>query len=279
MGNTANYFPSNILAKIHHFRGIETDRLGWRNGIHYTEIGGTDIFSEADNCDTPGTVYFVQRFTDGDIACVVRVHPSIDLYGRDISMIGNNLPHLVDHEDGLPLAYDFFETSRVIVNSGRMPMHLQNGDKNADPNRRKAAHNCLAASILYSASKGIKGFFCFMPVKIWDIAYKAMGMDIIPLGGPKEMRDKPDGIPYPVYAGMMHFTPDSLERVRQNTGFTEDKLTYGIPPEERMRQFANELGHTDKESVEQIIQRMGKDSSFTRSPGASSTFSKIPRSP
>ncbi len=233
--NTSNWFPRDPLAEIFHFRGIGVDELGWRDHIHFMDTPIKRLHSETDNSDMQGTVYFVKRFIDGDIACVVRVHPSIDKYGRDISMIGNNLPHLIDHPEGLPLASDFFETSRVIVDNKRLPVKFPDGQKN--PDRRKAFIDCLAASAIYCASQDIKGFFCFMPTKVWEVAYKYMGLEVIPLGGKQIMRDRPDMEPYEVYAGKMLFTDEAISRLKRITGFSVEMLDYGTPPEEKIRQI------------------------------------------
>ncbi|MFK7838908.1 MAG: acyl-homoserine-lactone synthase [Bdellovibrionales bacterium] len=227
--NTANWFPRDPLAEIYHFRGKGVDALGWRNHINFMNTPIKGLHSETDNSDMQGTVYLVKRFNDGEIACVVRVHPSIDTYGRDVSMLGKNLPDLIDR-DLLPQSHDYYETSRVIVDDERLPRRLPNGEKNLD--RNKAALECLASSVVYSNSKGIKGFFCFMPTSIWNVAYKSMGMEVSPIGPKTMIRDHHDSEAYEVFAGKMDFTPEALENVFRTTGFTEEMLDYGSDPDE-----------------------------------------------
>ena len=239
--NTANWFPRDPLAEIYHFRGIHVDALGWREHIKYMNTPFKGLHSETDNSDMQGTVYFVKRFMDGKIACVVRYHPPKDTYGRDISMIGLNLPHLLSNFDpetktapgGVLLDKDIYETSRVIVDDDRLPRLLPDGSRN--PDRSTAVEHCMAGSILAANEKGIKGFFCFMPEFYWKGTYIKYGMEVTALGDVHEMQDTPDSEPYPVYAGYMLFTPEAMQRVRQNTGFTEDMLNFGPTPTETIR--------------------------------------------
>jgi len=192
------------------------------------------LHSETDNSDMQGTVYFVKRFTDGDIACVVRVHPSIDSYGRDVSMLGKNLPQLIDR-DLLPQADDYYETSRVIVDDMRLPRRLPNGEKN--PDRNKAAVECLAASTLYTNSRDIKGFFCFMPTSIWKVAYEAMGLEVQAIGPRTMIKDHEDTPEYEVFAGKMDFSEEIIEKVRKITGFSEANLDFGRTPDDTINQI------------------------------------------
>jgi len=237
--NTANWWSRSPLGEIFAFRGRVVSKLGWKNHINFMNLPYTKEHSETDNSDMQGTVYFVKRFMSGEIACVVRVHPSIDKLGRDISMIGLNLPHLVGPDTNLPLSKDIYETSRVILDDARLPRKLADGRSN--PDRKKAAIDCLASSVIYCHSNGIKGFFCFMPVRVWEAAYKSMGLKVERLGPDTPMQDTPDSKPYDVYAGYMEFTDDAIAAVKKITGFDESKLNYGITPEEMVARLMRHL--------------------------------------
>lgn len=229
--NTANWWPRNPLAEIFHFRGIEIDKLKWRDHVHYMDTPFERLHSETDNSDMQGTIYFVKRFKSGEIACVVRTHPSIDKYGRDISMIGVNLPNLVDDKETFNalLRPDFIESSRIVINDERLPPRLPDGSKN--PDRRKAAQDCIASSILFTHMSGLKGFFCFMPTKIWDVTFKALGMEVHRLGSDKQIQDQPDTPFYDVYAGYMNFSDDAVAEVRRRANLTEQQFFYGMSPD------------------------------------------------
>lgn len=233
--NAANWWPRNPLAEIYAFRGREVDKLGWRNHIHFLELPFSKEFSENDNSDIQGTVYFVKRFQDGEIACTVRVHPSIDLFDRDISMIGLNLPHLIGDGQSLPLAQDVFETSRVILDDERLPRKLPDGSRNTD--RSKAALECLAASAVYSEVGNYRGFFCFMPDRVWNATYPQLGLSVERLGPNVKMQDGPGEPEYEVYAGYLEFTPERLENVKRISGIYPSSLKYGTPPKERIEQI------------------------------------------
>ena len=257
--NTANWWPRNPLAEIFHFRGVEVDKLQWRDHIHFMDTPFDELHSETDNSDVQGTIYFVKRFKSGEIACVVRIHPSIDKYGRDISMIGLNLPHLVDDTQTFEtlLRPDFIETSRVIINDERLPSKLPDGSKN--PDRRKAALDCLASSVLFSHMQGYKGFFCFMPTKIWEVTYKAMGLDVYRLGDNKQMKDLPDSQPYDVYAGYMNFSDEVAAEIRERVGISEKDFFYGTSPESAMQMIVTMAGsnpphyESSKSAIERVV--------------------------
>ncbi len=243
--NTANWWPRNPLEEIFEFRGREVDALGWRDHIHFVNHPITDRMGENDNSDTHGTVYFVKRFQDDEIACTVRVHPSVDLYGRDISMIGRNIPQLIQGEEEKfkeLLKPDFWETSRVIVDDKRLPARLENGERNLD--RRQAARECLAASAIYSQVAGYKGFFCFMPVSIWNATYPKLGLEVQRLGPNVTMQDQEGSPEYQVHAGYMNFTPEILQRVTENSGISLDSLNFGTPPEKTIVELITYLEQT-----------------------------------
>ncbi len=232
--NTANWWPRNPLEEIFTFRGREVNNLGWRDHIHFVETPLTKQLAENDNSDFQGTVYFVKRFEDGEIACTVRVHPGVDKFGRDISMIGKNIPQLIPEGKSLPLAEDIFETSRVIVDDARLPRRLPDGSRNTD--RSKAALECLAASAVYAPQGGYKGFFCFMPEKIWQATYPQLGLEVQRLGPSVTMQDQPDSPTYQVYAGYMEFSPEILDRVSKISGIYPSSFNFGMPPEQRIQQ-------------------------------------------
>ncbi len=227
------------LAEMSGFRGREVEALGWRKHIHFLDTPIEGFPAENDNSDIQGTVYFVQRFVTGEIACVVRIHPGMDKYGRDISMIGLNLSHLLYPGRNDHLAANIYETSRVILDDERLPRKLPDGSRN--PDRTRASLNCLAASILYANAIGVRGLFCFMPVSVWKVAYKAMGMEVERLGPNRQMQDGPGKPVYTVYAGYMKFTPERLATLRANAQFDETKMHFGMDPRQHLQRFMDFL--------------------------------------
>ena len=73
-----NFYPDNVLAAAFDLRYKETSDLGWSDGLTFQKQPRSVLFSEADDQDKPGTVYFVQKEAFHSIDGVVRISPSVD---------------------------------------------------------------------------------------------------------------------------------------------------------------------------------------------------------
>lgn len=219
-----NFHPENILAQAFDLRYRETSGLGWSNGLTFQQQPASDLRSEADDQDKPGTVYFVQKRVFGSIDGVVRISPSIDLQGRPISMIHQSFRDLIYPGKNVPAGEKIYETSRLIIDQKKF------GTRET---REPLVDSLLSSSFFYAHSRGIKALFCFMPEKVWPRTYERIGLEVERLGPNREINDL--GRIYNVYAGIMHIDDAVISRIEKNTGLTSRILNFGAPPAGRAR--------------------------------------------
>ncbi|PZO82678.1 MAG: hypothetical protein DI626_09870 [Micavibrio aeruginosavorus] len=214
-----NFYPDNVLAAAFDLRYKETSDLGWSDGLTFQKQPRSVLFSEADDQDKPGTVYFVQKEAFHSIDGVVRISPSVDLNGRPISMIHQSFGDLIYPGKEVPTGNDIWETSRLIIDQNVFCTR---------ETREPLVNRLLSSSFFYAHSKGIKALFCFMPEKVWPRTYERMGLEVERLGPNREINDL--GKIYNVYAGIMHIDDAVISRIEKNTGLTADILDYGAVP-------------------------------------------------
>jgi N-acyl-L-homoserine lactone synthetase len=220
--NCLNYQPYNMLREVFRFRHEWTQRQKWSNGLTFQKTSINGQYSETDDQDKPATVYFAKHDDKGEMVGVVRVHPSLDLMGRPISMISQTFNSLVDPDKGLPHAQNIWETSRLLVNL----------DKYSKEERVPIVNELLASTFFYAHQKNISGLFCFMAVSMWESTYKRMGLEVERLGPNGVIHDQ--GRTYEIYAGLMKINDRVIENLCRATSLDPSILDFGTNPPLRL---------------------------------------------
>lgn len=231
--NCLNFYPDNILQKIFAFRHKMVRRLEWTQGLTLQKTSMAGSYSETDDQDKPGTVYFAKQDVDGEIVGVIRVSPSVDETGRPISMIRQAFNYLVDPDKSLPEQPDIWETSRILVDLERYT------DRDE---RSQVVSELIASTFFYAHQKNIKGLFCFMAEGLWKSTYMRIGLEVERLGQNHVIKDKRD---YNVFAGVMKIDDEIIARISKNTGLDSSLLDFGASPSHAYTHhyFENVNGH------------------------------------
>ncbi len=152
---------------------------------------------EYDQFDTPATTYLIRRDASGEARAVTRLIPTVRPY-----MIETLWPGLLDGKTP-PKSPLIWEATRFGCDHA-----LDAATKD------KYLGELIAGCLEFGVLRGIDEFICVMPAGILRRVLMRAGCDIDFLGSPSAIGR------FPVVAGRVNITEDSLARVRHNKGLT-----------------------------------------------------------
>lgn len=221
-----NFCPRNLLSEIFQFRADQLKKLNWKEGINYTLQPGNPQLYETDLQDTPGTIYFSKSDNLGEIIGTLRLSPSIDANGKNISMLGTTIPHLVDNNIGLPQGNNIYEASRLVLDRDKLDT------KEA---REIVINELIAATMFFAIKHNIDHFFGFMINKIWESTYERLGFYTAKIGPDTVMQDE-DGPEYVVSARSIHFNANA-SAIARNANVTASILNFGTADSKKSTKY------------------------------------------
>lgn len=148
---------------------------------------------EYDQFDTPATTYLIRRDRHGEARAVTRLIPTLKPY-----MIETLWPDLLDGKTP--------PKSPLIWEATRFGCDHTLDAATKDQYLAELIAGCLEFGLL----RGIDEFICVMPAGILRRVLMRAGCDIDFLGAPSAIGR------FPVVAGRVNITEESLERVRRN---------------------------------------------------------------
>jgi acyl homoserine lactone synthase len=197
------------VCNAHHYGDALASQFRLRHRV-FIERQGYDVSSwdgmEYDQFDTPATTYLIRRDAAGEARAVTRLIPTVTPY-----MIGSLWPHLLDGAEP-PRSPEVWEATRFGC------------DHALDTATREAYLGELIAGILeFGLLQSLREFICVMPAGILRRVLMRAGCDIVFLGSPSVIGR------FEVVAGCINITEESLQRVRDNKGFTGSVLNIAGP--------------------------------------------------